>query len=55
MGKQLNALEKEFLIRRFRDNPNISIGDFCEVDDKSINSQNDEQKNANLTNEKTPI
>ena len=31
MGKQLNALEKEFLIRRFRDNPNISIGDFCDA------------------------
>ncbi len=31
MGKQLNALEKEFLIKRFRDNPGISIGDFCEA------------------------
>lgn len=31
MGKQLNALEKEFLIKRFRDNPSISITDFCEA------------------------
>lgn len=31
MGKQLNTLEKEFLIRRFRDNPNISITDFCDA------------------------
>lgn len=31
MGKQLNALEKEFLIKRFRDNPSISIMDFCDA------------------------
>ena len=30
MAKHLNPLEKEFLIRRYRSNPRISIKDFCE-------------------------
>lgn len=30
MSKHLNPLEKEFLIRRYRSNPRISIKDFCE-------------------------
>ena len=38
MGKQLNALEKEFLIKRFRDNPSISIGDFCEANGVTVQS-----------------
>lgn len=38
MGKQLNALEKEFLIKRFRDNPSISIGDFCEANGITVQS-----------------
>ena len=29
MAKHLNPLEKEFLIRRYRSNPRISIKDFC--------------------------
>ena len=29
MSKHLNPLEKEFLIRRYRSNPRISIKDFC--------------------------
>ena len=31
MGKQLNPLEKEFLIRRYKDNPKIKLSDFCTV------------------------
>ena len=38
MRKQLNALEKEFLIKRFRDNPSISIGDFCEANGVTVQS-----------------
>ena len=38
MGKQMNALEKEFLIKRFRDNPSISIGDFCEANGITVQS-----------------
>jgi len=29
MAKHLNPLQKEFLIRRYRSNPQISIDDFC--------------------------
>lgn len=29
MAKHLNPLEKEYLIRRYRSNPRISIKDFC--------------------------
>ena len=30
MGKHLNPLEKEFLIRLYRGNPSIKLGEFCE-------------------------
>ncbi len=30
MAKHLNPLEKEFLIRRYRNNQRVSIKDFCE-------------------------
>ncbi|WP_275441283.1 hypothetical protein [Lepagella muris] len=29
MGKHLNPLEKEFLIRKFKSNPTMKIKDFC--------------------------
>jgi len=31
MGKHLNPLEKEFLIRQYRSNPSIKPKDFCEM------------------------
>lgn len=31
MGRQLDPLEKEFLIKRFRSNPDIKFNDFCEA------------------------
>lgn len=30
MGKHLNPLEKEFLIRLYRGNPSIKLSEFCE-------------------------
>lgn len=30
MGKHLNPLEKEFLIRLYMGNPSIKLGEFCE-------------------------
>ena len=30
MGKHLNPLEKEFLIRQYKNNQRVKIGDFCE-------------------------
>jgi hypothetical protein len=38
MSKRLNPLEKEFLIRRFKGNPNIRLDDICEVNNVSITS-----------------
>lgn len=35
MGKHLNPLEKELLIRRFKGNPRIKINDFCIANDVS--------------------
>ena len=29
MGKHLNPLEKEFLIKRFKSNPNQKLSDYC--------------------------
>lgn len=29
MGKQLNAVEKEHLIKRYRSNPSVKLSDFC--------------------------
>jgi transposase-like protein len=31
MAKHLNPLEKEFLIRKYRNNPTIKLRDFCAV------------------------
>ena len=36
MGKHLDPLQKEFLIRRFRSNPDIKVSDFCEVNNISV-------------------
>ena len=38
MSKHLNPLEKEFLIRQFKGNPRIKIGDFCEANHISVGS-----------------
>ena len=35
MGKHLDPLQKEFLIRRFRSNPGISIREFCDASNVS--------------------
>ena len=35
MGKHLNPLEKELLIRRFKGNPRIKINEFCLANDVS--------------------
>ena len=35
MGKHLNPLEKELLIRRFKGNPRIKVSDFCMANDVS--------------------
>lgn len=35
MGKHLDPLQKEFLIRRFRSNPDIKVSDFCEANNVS--------------------
>ena len=36
MGKHLTPIEKEFLIRAYRSNPNAKIKDFCEVNSVSV-------------------
>ena len=36
MGKHLDPLQKEFLIRRFRSNPEIKISDFCDANNVSV-------------------
>ena len=36
MGKHLDPLQKEFLIRRFRSNPDIKVSDFCEANNISV-------------------
>ena len=30
MGKHLDPLEKEYLIKRFKTSPGVKVGDFCE-------------------------
>jgi len=35
MGKHLNPLEKELLIRRFKGNPRVKLSDFCIANDVS--------------------
>ena len=36
MGKHLNPLEKEFLIRQYKSNPRLKMGDFCESQNMSM-------------------
>lgn len=36
MGKHLNPLEKEFLIRQYKSNPRLKMGDFCETNSISV-------------------
>lgn len=38
MGKHLNPLEKEFLIRKYKSNPRLKMADFCIANDISISS-----------------
>ena len=38
MSKQLNALEKEFLIKRFKERTDVKISDFCEVNGISVSA-----------------
>lgn len=38
MGKHLNPLEKEFLIRKYKSNPRLKMMDFCIENDISISS-----------------
>lgn len=35
MGKHLNPLEKELMIRRFKGNPRVRLSDFCIANDVS--------------------
>lgn len=35
MAKHLNPLEKEFLIRKYRNNPSVKLSDFCTVNNVS--------------------
>ena len=35
MAKHLNPLEKEFLIRKYKSNTKIKVGDFCEANSVS--------------------
>ena len=36
MGKHLNPLEKEFLIRQYKSNPRLKMRDFCETHSISV-------------------
>jgi hypothetical protein len=36
MGKHLDPLQKEFLIRRFRSNPEIKVSEFCDANNVSV-------------------
>ena len=38
MGKHLNALEKEFLIRRYKEIGNVKMADYCDTIQVSITS-----------------
>ena len=44
MGKHLNPLEKEVLIRRYQANPNVNIDDFCMVNNISVTAFKNWQK-----------
>jgi transposase-like protein len=36
MAKHLNPLEKEFLVRQYKSNQRIKLGDFCEMHNISV-------------------
>ena len=36
MARHLNPLEKEFLVRQYKGNPNVKISDFCNVNCVSV-------------------
>ncbi len=36
MGKHLDPLQKEFLIRRFRSNPDVKVSEFCDANNVSV-------------------
>ena len=36
MGKHLDPLQKEFLIRRFRSKPDIKVSEFCDANNVSV-------------------
>ena len=36
MGKHLNPLEKEFLIRQYKSNPRLKMRDYCETNSISV-------------------
>ena len=38
MAKHLNPLEKEFLIRKFKGNSKVKLGDFCRANNVSETS-----------------
>ena len=38
MAKHLNPLEKEFLIRKFKENSKVKLGDFCRANNVSETS-----------------
>ena len=38
MSKHLNPLEKEFLIRQYKNNPTVKMNDFCRVNDITSSS-----------------
>ena len=35
MGKHLNPLEKEFLVKKYKSNPTIKLSEFCQANDIS--------------------
>ena len=35
MGKHLNPLEKEFLVKKYKSNPTVKLSEFCKVNDIS--------------------
>ena len=35
MGKHLNPLEKEFLVKKYKGNPTIKLSEFCKANDIS--------------------
>ena len=35
MGKHLNPLEKEFLVKKYKSNPTVKLSEFCQANDIS--------------------